>query len=128
MLYISARDMNISKTFSNAKAKLLFGLTFFAGYFMILGTLYVTWTTVEYYIIRGIQGRYFIALLPALGLFIASLYAGGTSGKEEENADFTGTKKIKGEYSRLAMVVVPQLLLVINMIVIVDIYKFLLAN
>ncbi len=88
----------------------------------------MTFFSVEYYIIRGVQGRYFIALLPALGLFIASLYAGGASGKEEESADFTCTKKIKGEYSRLTMVVVPQLLLVINMIVIVDIYKFLLAN
>lgn len=128
MLYISARDMNISKTFSDTKAKLMFGLAFFTGYFMILGTLYVTWTTVGYYIIRGIQGRYFIALLPALGLFIAALYSGRASEENDNSSVLIDTKKNENKYNRLVMIVVPQVLLVINMIVIVDIYKYFLAN
>ncbi len=128
MLYLSARDMNISETFSDTKAKLMFGLAFFTGYFMILGTLYVTWTTVGYYIIRGIQGRYFIALLPALGLFIAALYSGRASEENDNSSDLIDTKKNENKYNRLVMIVVPQVLLVINMIVIVDIYKYFLAN
>ena len=125
MLYISARDMKLIEAFKTTKAKWIFGLTFFAGYFIILGILYVSWTTVGYFIIRGIQGRYYIAFLPALGLFIASLYSG-----RERNVNIQEEKVelANAEYSTIGFVVYSHILFIINMIVIVDIFKYLTVN
>ena len=121
LIYISARDMKLTKEFATTKAKWIFGMTFFTGFFMILGTLYVSWTTVGYYIIRGIQGRYFIAMLPALGLFIGSLYSGKGVNTE---SDLIGSD----EKNKSGIIVYLYILLIINMIVIVDIYKYLAVN
>lgn len=154
MLYISARDMKLTDNFKTTKAKWIFGLTFFAGYLIILAILYVSWTTIGYFIIRGIQGRYYIAFLPSLGLFIASLYSGRNvrSAKVQEGKDKLAVagynvhkekdklvdaeynvKEEKGEpaddeYSTIGFVVYTHILFIINMIVIVDIFKYLTVN
>ena len=121
LIYISARDMKPAKAFSTTKAKWIFGITFFTGFFMILGTLYVSWTTVGYYIIRGIQGRYYIAMLPALGLFIGSMYSGKSMSSENDLIKCDGNNKS-------GIIVYLYILLIINMIVIVDVYKYLAVN
>lgn len=121
LMYISARDMKLTGAFASLKAKWIFGITSFAGLAMILGTLYVSWTTVGYYIIRGIQGRYYIAMLPVLGLFIGSLYSG--KGVNTESGLIGSDEKNKS-----GIIVYLYILLIINMIVIVDIYKYLAVN
>ena len=134
MLYISARDAKLYGVFASYKAKLIFGLTFGLGIVMILGTLYVTWTTIGYYIIRGIQGRYYIAMLPALGLFIASMYADPKAGDDiERNIDLETTRNNSFKlpvlaYNKLGVIIKLYILLLINMFTIVDIYKYLIVN
>lgn len=124
MLYISARDMKLPAHFNSVRAKWIFGLSFFTGYAMILGILYVSWTAVGYYIIRGIQGRYYIALLPALGLFIASLYSDHGIVSMHDESD----KKAGAFLDRSGIILKTHILLVLHMIVIVDIYKYLTVN
>lgn len=58
---------------------LLFALTFFAGLVLILTSLYVQWTPLRANMIAGVQGRYFIPLLPSLFFALAYTRAGKAS-------------------------------------------------
>lgn len=125
-LYISAREMYLPIKLRTNRSMWIYGITFFAGLVIILAMLYVSWTTIGYYIIRGIQGRYYIAFLPVLGLFIASLYSerGNVSSVTDIN------EKSGDVYSNRhkSIIVEVYILLMLNMIVIVDIYKYLTVN
>ena len=55
---------------------LFFALTFLSGVVLILTSLYVQWTPLRNGIIEGVQGRYFIPLLPSLFLALAYIRSG----------------------------------------------------
>ncbi|MDE6719832.1 MAG: DUF2142 domain-containing protein, partial [Treponemataceae bacterium] len=85
---------------------LLFALTFFAGTVLILTSLYVQWTPLRAKMIDGVQGRYFIPLLPSL--FFALAYA--RSGK------------ISAEKGKLPYL--PVAILALNFTVLATVYDF----
>ena len=109
VLIVSAKNMRLPEALRSVKAIWVYGLTCLFGFLLILGSIYVTWNTVGDFLIRGIQGRYFIAVLPVFGLFLSAL----TSKKSTESK-----------------IIVPEsyILLLMNMIVIVDVCTYFIMN
>lgn len=66
------------------KDMLLFALTFFSGLVLILTSLYVQWTPLRAKMIDGVQGRYFIPLLPSLFFALAYTHASKSSAVKEK--------------------------------------------
>lgn len=117
VLIIAAKNTRLPKELRSAKAIWIYGLISASGFLLILGSIYVTWNIVGDFLIRGIQGRYFLTILPVFGLFIASLCSKAVESNEnEQNVVFFD--------QNLDLYI----LLVINMIVIVDVYTYLVMN
>lgn len=88
------------------KDTLLFVLTFLAGVILILTSLYVQWSSLRANMISGVQGRYFIPLLPSLSFALAYACSGKFS-----------SKKGKSLYTPVAV-------LVLNFMALVAVCKF----
>ena len=60
----------VSGIWNDAKRKMIAAFVLLSGFGLICTSLYVQWTEVGYEWIEGIQGRYFIPLLPVFSLLI----------------------------------------------------------
>ena len=117
VIIISAQNVCLPDMLKSGKASWIYGLISFFGFLLILGSIYATWNTVGDFFIRGIQGRYFIAILPVFGLFVATIgnrVFGRDNSEQTEICDFQYLEAY--------------ILLLINMIVVVDIYTYLIMN
>lgn len=81
-------------------------------FLLTLGSIYVTWNIVGDYMIRGIQGRYFLTVLPVFLLWI------GLWSRQETKAAFHKEQVITGDL----------LLMLMNMLVISDVYRYLITQ
>ena len=106
----------VSGIWNDVKKKMIVTFVLLSGCGLICTSLYVQWTDVGYELIEGIQGRYFIPLLPAFSLLIIM------SGKQTTPGKGNGKE---GCWALLYLV-----LLLLNGIAIIDVlsvvgYKFI---
>lgn len=117
LLIASSRNIRLPKRLGSVKAIWIYGIISVFGFLLILGSIYVTWNTVGDFLIRGIQGRYFLTILPVFGLFASAL------GSKKVKIDNDGHLSAFYDYH-----VETYILLLINMIVIVDVYTYMIMN
>ena len=70
-IFLSITDKEI-KNKLNTYQKVIISLIFLAITGLIFTSLYIQWTPVNFKIIAGVQGRYFLPILPLLSLLIGS--------------------------------------------------------
>ncbi|PWT26168.1 DUF2142 domain-containing protein [Butyrivibrio fibrisolvens] len=117
VLIVSSKNIRLPKELRSVKAIWIYGLISVFGFLLILGSIYATWNTVGDFLIRGIQGRYFLTILPVFGMFIAALSSKGVNDDNDGQLSYFYDYHI-GSY----------ILLVINMLVIVDVYTYIIMN
>ena len=93
------------------------------GYTLICASMYATWTAVGDTLILGIQGRYFLAILPFLLLWVvAGRTRRGTApaGKDLDGMIWSAAE----EYGYIAEMI----LMAVNAFAVIDIYRFLIIS
>ncbi|WP_027203426.1 DUF2142 domain-containing protein [Butyrivibrio fibrisolvens] len=117
VLIVSSKSIRLPEKLRSVKAIWIYGFISVFGFLLILGSIYATWNTVGDFLIRGIQGRYFLTILPVFSLFIAALSSKGVNDDNDGQLSYFYDYHI-GSY----------ILLVINMLVIVDVYTYIIMN
>ncbi|WP_026507050.1 DUF2142 domain-containing protein [Butyrivibrio sp. MC2013] len=116
MLGFAIGALRLPAGLKNMRVLLVSGLVILAGFLLVEGSIYASWTETGEYIIRGVQGRYLIPFVVPLGIFAAQF-----TDHPLPLMDAVRMEKRKG-----MMVLADMVRVFIALLAIVDIYSFVI--